>query len=150
MSGHGRNICVMILQDQVEFLFIIDDEIVNAFFVERIDHLEELRSEIGCDCKCSSHFLTEVLPYVVKVILQDGSYWLNKHSNHWISHRIKEGLNNIDDVSKVNAYIKWCLRIDVKKKELLKSNNSLLIERMPGYIRNSTSMIMNERYSMNR
>ena len=104
MSGHERNIPVTIVQDEVDFPFIIDDEIVNAFFVERVDHLEELRSEIGCDCKCSSHFLTEVLPYVVKVILQDGSYWLNKHSNHWISHRIKEGLNNIDDVSKVNVY----------------------------------------------
>ena len=53
-------------------------------------------------------------------------------------------------MSKVNAYNEWCLRIDVKKKELLKSNNSLLIERMPGYIGNSTSMIMNELYSMNR
>ena len=76
MSGHERNIPVTIVQDEVDFPFIIDDEIVNAFFVERVDHLEELRSEIGCDCKCSSHFLTEVLPYVVKVILQDGSYWL--------------------------------------------------------------------------
>ena len=142
MAGHYQNSPAFIVQDERDFCFDIDKDVVNAMFPCRHIHLAELRSKDGCQCECSSHFLCEVLVYVTKVVLQDGSFWIVNYPDHWISNRIKCCLHMLGDNEKMNEYRKWCDSMDIERKKVLRSKHASLIERMPGFLSDSTQMIM--------
>ena len=82
MAGHHKDTLAFIVQNVREFAFPIDETVNNTMFMRRQVHLAELNSNDGCQCDCSAHFLNVVLPYVTKVILQDGSYWIVNWPDH--------------------------------------------------------------------
>ena len=153
LSGHFQNSPALIYQSIVQLPFLIDESesnpIVNAMFTVRKKYFTELNSNMGCPCECSSHFVYKVLPYVTKVILEDGCFWLLKYPDHWISNRIRNCLDFIGNIDLKNKYMDWCRRIDVEKKELIKKQNNLLMDRMPGYLENATRMILGQLETFN-
>jgi len=54
-------------------------DITQMLFPPYSRWLQEFSSPSGDHCKAAESFLTKVLPFLAKVIIQDGIYWIHKH-----------------------------------------------------------------------
>jgi hypothetical protein len=105
----------------------LTDEALVSLFWPRIHHWRESQADTllgdNPDPKCAAHnFLWEVLPFLARVIFQDGIFWIQEFPNHEASRLL---LHVLPD-----WYPSWAEEARIKVDELLKNRETSMIERM--------------------
>ena len=95
MSGHHLNTEVYCVpRSRVEMSrFEWEQPVVDYLFPQRERWLEEVADlETGDDSKAAFDFLNRTLPFLAKVCVQDGIYWIHHFPNHPVSLLLKHAL----------------------------------------------------------
>jgi hypothetical protein len=105
----------------------ITDEVLVSLLWPRIHHWRESQADTllgdNPDPKCAAHnFLWEVLPFLARVIFQDGIYWIQEFPNHEASRLL---LHVLPD-----WYPNWAEQARVKVDELFKNREASMIVQM--------------------
>ena len=95
------------------------DQEVTKFIFPQIDiwHLQ-FNSPEGDKSEAARNFLFGVLPFLAKVVVQDGIYWLKEYPKHEISRLILEAMPE--------NYERWCREMREKIAVDEKNNNDVL------------------------
>lgn len=88
------------------------EQICRLLFPDYARWIAEQRSNVGDKSKGALHFLTEVIPFLSEVIVQDGIYWVKYFP---FNPATRELISRMEDRTGPQSYLDWA---KVKRKEV--------------------------------
>ncbi len=123
-----------------------DNEIVHFIFPNIDSWQEQYQSPEGDQSEAAKNFLFEMLPFLAKVVVQDGIFWVKDFPNHALTRLL---------LSSMPAnYERWAAETREKLKEDEKNENEILASSLNDAAKAALlqvkEVVMNEMICMNR